>query len=822
MASPDAARSPWVNREVEWWLANKSPQRLLVVLTEGEFAWADTGNGDGARAALPPALRGAFVETPRWVDLRWLHDVDQVDQSNPRLRECVADVAAAVREVAKDELVGEHIHQHRRTVRLARGGVTLLVVLLIAALAAAVVAVGQRNQAVAAQHTAIARGMVAQADKIRDRDPRGALQLGIAANQLDPSPLSHASLMQTLMSSRYHGTLTGHTSWVDAVAFSPDGRVLATGSWDGTVLLWDLGDRAQPHRLGQSLDGHDKVDAVAFSPDGRVLAAATWDDRVILWDLSDRAQPRQLGQLRTGHVGAVGAVAFSADGRTLATAHELFTSDITSSDQIVTSLILWDLSDRAQPRQLSQFSIGHVGAVEPAVAFSPDGRTLATNGDDHTVILWDLSDRTQPRRLGQPLTGHPTQVVAVEFSPDGRTLTTVSDDHTVILWDLSDRTQAHRISQLHTAAMRAAAFSPDGRTLATGSDDDTVSLWDLSDRTQPRRLGQPLTGHTGWVVAVAFSPDGRTLATGSTDQTVILWDLSDRAHPRRLGPPLTGHTEAVDVVAFSPDGRTLATGSTDRTVILWDLSDRAHPRRLGPPLTGHINTVDVFGFGLSGAVAFSPNGRTLATNGDYGTVILWDLSDRTRPRRLGEPVSVFTGLSSYDLSMDSYSMAFSPDGRTLATGSTDQTVTLWDVTEPTRLRRLDQPPTGRAELAMHTVAFSPDGRTVATRSTNQTVILWDVTEPTEPRWLDQLLTGHPASGHSINLSPQMVAFSPDGHTLATADTDHTVSLWDLNPVEELRRDAIREACTRAGGPLNEATWNFYAPGISYQNTCANR
>lgn len=141
MASPEAARSKWVNREVAWWLTNKSPQRVLIVLTEGEFAWADDGgHGEGTTAALPPALRGAFPEEPRWVDLRWLHDADQVDQSNPRLRECIADIAAAVREVPKDELIGEHIRQHRHTMQLAHGGVTTLALLLIAALVASIVA----------------------------------------------------------------------------------------------------------------------------------------------------------------------------------------------------------------------------------------------------------------------------------------------------------------------------------------------------------------------------------------------------------------------------------------------------------------------------------------------------------------------------------------------------------------------------------------------------------------------------------------------------------------------------------------------------------
>ena len=307
MASPQAARSPWVNREVAWWRENKSAQRLIVVLTEGEFAWADdAGHGDRSTAALPPALRGAVAEEPRWVDLRWLRDVDQVDQSNPRLRGCVADIAAAVREVPKDTLVGEHIRHHRHTVRLARGGVTALAALLIAALVAAVVAVGQRNQAVAAQHNAIARGMAAQADRIRDQAPRLALQFGVAAIHIDPSPLTQASLVQTLLSSRYQGTLTGHTNSVSSVAFSPEGHILATASGDQTVILWDLTDRAQPRRLGQPLTDHTNwVSSVVFSPDGHTLATASGDQTVILWDLTSLAELRR-GAVREACIRAGG------------------------------------------------------------------------------------------------------------------------------------------------------------------------------------------------------------------------------------------------------------------------------------------------------------------------------------------------------------------------------------------------------------------------------------------------------------------------------------------------------------------------------------
>ncbi|MGH3701190.1 MAG: toll/interleukin-1 receptor domain-containing protein [Pseudonocardiaceae bacterium] len=471
MASPDAARSPWVEREVAWWLANKSPERLLVVLTEGEFAWNDApGHDDGSTAALPPALRGAFVEEPRWVDLRWLHDVNQVDQSNPRLRECVADVAAAVHEVPKDVLVGQHIREHRRTMRLARSGATALAILLIAAVVAAVLAVVRGNQAVAAQHTAIARGMVTQADRIRDQDPRSALQLGVAADQLDASPQTHASLQQTLASTSHFRTLRSHTGAVFAVAFASDGATLATASTDRTVRLWDLSDRDRPHPLGQPLTGHtDAVHGVAFAPDGRTLATTSTDRTVRLWDVSDRDRPRPLGQPLTGHTGGVYYVAFTPDGRTLAT---------TGSDQTVK---LWDLSDRDRPHPLGQPLTGHTGAVH-RVAFAPDGRTLATSSTDHTVIWWDVSDRDRPHPLGQPLTGHTGLVYGVVFAPDGRTLATTSTDH-------------------------------------------TVRLWDLSDRNRPHQLGQPLTSHTNAVNGVAFAPDGRTLAAGSADQTIILWDL---------------------------------------------------------------------------------------------------------------------------------------------------------------------------------------------------------------------------------------------------------------------------------------------------------
>jgi len=617
---------------------------------------------------------------------------------------------------------------------------------LLAAIVAGFLGYRSNQNAIEAQRQAtlaMARQLAAQAVARTSSQFDLSLLLSLESLHIADTAEARGSLLAGLQDHpqilRY---LRGHTGSVTSVAFSLDGKTLASASDDRTIILWNVATR-QP--LGTLPTEHtDTIWNVAFSPDGKTLASAGWDKNIILWDVATR---QSLGPPLTGHTDRVYSVAFSPDGKTLASA---------SRDK---TIILWDVATR-QP--LGPPLTGHAAGVE-SVAFSPDGKTLASAGDDKTIILWDVATR-QP--LGQPLTDHTDLVASVAWNADGKMLASASWDRTIILWDVATRQPLGPPLTRHTDCVESVAFSPapsgngtSSQTLVSASRDRTIILWNISTAlntgsTTRQPLGPVLTGHTDLIESVAFSPDGKLLASASKDGTIILWDVSialdtGSATRQPLGQPLTRHTDAVTSLAFSPTppgggtgGRMLASASGDNTVILWDVATR---QPLGPPLTGHT--------GFVRGVAFSPNGKTLASGGDK-TIILWNVATR---QPLGLPLTEHN----YDVT----SVAFSPDSRALASASYDKTIILWDVT---KRQPLGPPLTGHA-AGVASVAFSPDGKTLASAGWDWNIILWDVATR-QP-------LGSPLTGHTDRV--YSVAFSPDGKTLASASADQTIILWDV-------------------------------------------
>ena len=293
-------------------------------------------------------------------------------------------------------------------------------------------------------------------------------------------------------------TLEGHTDGVAAVSFSPDGSLLASGSSDGTILLWDMRSRERVATLGHT----DGVAAVSFSPDGSLLASGSSDGTILLWDMRSRERVATLG-----HTDGVAAVSFSPDGSLLASG---------SSDG---TILLWDMRSRERVATLGVAILERHTDGVAAVSFSPDGSLLASGLGDRTVLLWDVATREQVATLG-----HRLWVAAVSFSPDGTLLASGLWHRTVLLWDVATREQVATLEG-HTNVVYSVSFSPDGALLATGGWDGMVILWDVLTREKIIAFG-----HTDAIRSVSFSPDGTTLAAGGEDGTILLWNVGKTPH----------------------------------------------------------------------------------------------------------------------------------------------------------------------------------------------------------------------------------------------------------------------------------------------------
>ncbi|MCB0198882.1 MAG: hypothetical protein KDI03_02325 [Anaerolineae bacterium] len=459
-----------------------------------------------------------------------------------------------------------------------------------------------------------------------DFSPDGTL-LAATSGQDRPLMGGGAAYVYDVASGEELLTLNGHSDSVVAVDFSPDGQRLATGSWDKTARVWQVGADPngvfRPGDLITTLVGHTNwVRDVAFSPDGDTLATSSWDRTARLWNVNSG---RELVTLN-GHKGWLAGLDFSPDGRRLATAGE---------DRLAK---IWNVS----PGEGALMLAPHDGAAVEGIAFSPDGRLLATAGDDNTARLWDAASGQLLHTLQ-----HFDAVRDIVFSPDGSKVATASNDRTAVVWDVATG-ESLLVVQGHPAPVTGVAFSPDGSLLATSGADLTARIWDSVS-------GEPVavfSDYQGRVNSVAFNPATGALVTSSGDGSVkIVQDLAGEV----AALSLTGHNDQVYDAVFSPDGQRVASAGVDQTVKLWNAETGVELATLA----GHTDRVQ--------RVAFSPDGERLASASWDGTVRLWDLATGT---------TLLTLSGHRDKVLD---VAFSPDGERLATASEDGTVRFYDL-----------------------------------------------------------------------------------------------------------------------------------------------
>jgi WD40 repeat protein len=654
MASDASARSHWVGREVEWWLANRSAERLLIVVTDGEIVWdAAAGDFDWRRTTcLPQTLAGRFAEEPLFVDLRWAKDRDDLTLNHARFRAAVLDLAAPLHGRPKDEIDSEDIRQHRRQRRVARAVTAAIAVLGVTAAIAAWQAVLNERRAVAAARIADARQLAARAQLgLREGRLADAAALALRAHALVDTAESRAALFQLVQAGWDYRAVLGGAGGapIDALAFTADGsRLLAVDQRQG-LQVWDVAQRrpvAPPWRPDA-----EAATAVAFSADGGWLAIGSANGRLRVWDTATHA----LVANDPGDGAAeVSAIAFDATGAHVAAGY--FDARIRLFDLARETGLT---EPRPQPLEMPD-TLSHEFKVG-GLAFSPDGRFLAAANVNPSALvgLWSLPSGRLAGSFNPSTAAWVNQTVGLmqANAPDGAAsaaLVVGTSDGSVLTWreaapgrfDPAQAAQPHQAAVL-ALATRAGAY-------ASGGADGGVAL--VGDPQRAPVL--PTTWTRAPVGSLAFSADGQTLAAGTGDGTILLLDAqAQRPRPLDTLPFVALPSPAADGAEPTPGGRLVMTREAG-TLRTW----RPGPPRVplaSIPLPALKDDDDRH------RLVWSADDRWVAVDGAAGYE-LWR-ADAPTERRGEVPAGPLL------------SPSFSPDGRWLAFTSKDRHGVLWDL-----------------------------------------------------------------------------------------------------------------------------------------------